>query len=215
MGRTDEGGSTAPDRARTLPARAAVDAPGGIAEARSWSRWLGGGTPREVLARIVHGDPLAVRRRASARLRARALFVDVDRVHLRSLARIARYAVRYRGRPSLDAWIAAQVDRAIDELLEEELAGAGAGACPMGPHSAHASLAGPLGLDPDAMRRACAAVNARADPDRRAFYALVVEGATLDELARAEGAPVSDLGRRLRAALEGVLRAASPAGGER
>src|SRR5262249_54272631 len=69
-----------------------------------WRRLLSG-TPREVLARLVQEDPLGVREKVAARLRADALLLDSDRVHLRVLARVSRFAGRYRGRPDLGSWI--------------------------------------------------------------------------------------------------------------
>ena len=51
---------------------------------------LAGGSPREILARLVDGDPLGLRAVVYERLRARAYLLEADRVFLRSLARVAR-----------------------------------------------------------------------------------------------------------------------------
>ena len=85
-----------------------------------WRRWLAGRSPREILVRIVQGDPLGVRSIVASRLRARALLLDAEGVHLRALARCARYAVRYTGRPALTDWLAEQVDGSIGDLLVAE-----------------------------------------------------------------------------------------------
>lgn len=177
---------------------------------RSWRKLLGG-TPREVLARLVQDDPLGIRATVAARLQADALLLDADRVHLRVLGRISRFASRYRGRPSLVDWIESIVADSVQELLREEheavrsrypgkLDAAGA----------FASLAPPLGLDPRAMRAACAAFNLLTFDERSAFADLVLRGRSLDEVARAVGESATEVARRARRALDAILACALP-----
>jgi DNA-directed RNA polymerase specialized sigma24 family protein len=173
---------------------------------------LMGGTPREILCRIVQGDPLELRTRVARRLRAENYLFDADRVHLRTLARCARFANRYQGRPDLDEWLDQIVGEAIDDLLREDLELArrtdrGADE----PSAAFTTLAKPLGLDPVAMRRACAAFNRLGAADRKAFFELVIEGGSLDELARASGDGATEIARRARRALDVLLHERTPA----
>jgi len=172
-----------------------------------WRRILAGKAPREVLARLVDGDPLGVRDSVHAGLRRRAYLFDADRVFLRSLARIARLAGRYHGRPALAVWLAELVDESLLDLLREDLEAERSGAPPDGPAlAAYEDLAAPLGLEPGRMRAVCTAFNRRPEPQRRAFFQLVIEGRSLDELARA-GPSATELARSARGALEAVLRA--------
>ena len=173
------------------------------------ARWraLLAGTPREVLSRIVPGDPLGLRSHVARRLTSDALLLDGDLVHLRSLARCARRAVRYTGRPELAAWLDEIVAEAIDEVLQEESEGDHAGSTSTVECGAFASLAPPLGLEPEAMRAACAAFNRMAIEERSAFFDLVIHKRTLDELASTSGEGATEIARRARRALEPFLRA--------
>ncbi len=167
---------------------------------RDWRRWLAGGSPREILARILPGDPLALRAIVARRLREAALLLDADRVHLRALARCARYAARYEGRPAIESWLEAQLAAAIEELSREELPPAGPGRT-----SAIGDLARPLGLSPDAMHRACRAFNQQPAEDRQAFFALVIEQFTLDDIAHRAGISAGEAARRARRGLDALL----------
>jgi DNA-directed RNA polymerase specialized sigma24 family protein len=172
-----------------------------------WRQLLAGGTPREILCRIVQGDPLGMRERVARRLHAEAYLLDADRVQLRALARCARFANRYPGRPELATWLDEIVDQAIEDLVREDVEGElereKAAALPS---AAFSALARPLGLEPEAMRRACAAFNQLPALDRTAFFALVLHGRSLDELARDGRESASDVARRARRALDLLLR---------
>lgn len=156
-------------------------------------------------------DPLGVRAVAAERIRARAVFHDLERVSLRAFALVARAQAETGAEPD-PAGLRGLVDRAIDQLLEEESRAARA-ARPDGPDGpaedtvpgAFVRFARPLGLDPQAMRRACARFHALDPEVRRAFFLLVVEGLPAEE------APAERVGdralamRRARHALD-VLR---------
>jgi hypothetical protein len=161
---------------------------------------LQGRSPKEILSRIVCGDPLRLRARAGRALEEQALFLDADRVCLRALALTSRPAVRYRGQPELEEWLGARVDEALAELLEE---GPECAAAP----GAFESLATPLGLDPLALGRACARFHRLPLADRRAFFDLVLHARSLDELARANTESATEIARRARRGLDALLAA--------
>jgi DNA-directed RNA polymerase specialized sigma24 family protein len=198
-------------RAQPKGTHAAVSGAGdgpGAHGGTGWQELLAGAGPREVLARLVDGDPLGLWAVVRERLRARAYLLDADRVFLRSLARVARYAPRYRGEPELEVWLAGIVDEALLDLLEEEREG-GAGPT-LGPDAVR-ELARPLGLDPAAMRAACRRFHELPEGERRTFQALLVEGRELDELARSTGESATAVARRARhALLTVILRNAAP-----
>jgi hypothetical protein len=176
-----------------------------------WRQLLAGGTPREILCRIVQGDPLEMRDRVARRLHDESYLLDADRVQLRSLARCARFASRYSGRPDFATWLDAIVDAAIDDLLREDLeVELDREKSTSTPGAAFVALAQPLGLEPGAMRRACASFNQLPAPDRRAFFELVIQGRALDELARQGRESASEIARRARRALDLVLQASAP-----
>lgn len=166
------------------------------------------GGPRDVLARIVDGDPLGLRPLLAARVRGRCLLVDADRVHLRALALCARHAPSYRGRPALEEWLTLLVDRALDEVIDEEAQRlVRSSTSHEVEDGAFAQLARPLGLAPEEARRACARFNRLPQEQREAFHAWVLERGTLDELARRTGLGASEFARRARRALSALLGA--------
>ena len=171
-----------------------------------WRAVLAAASPREVLARLMGGDPLGLAAVVEERLRARAYLFDADRVFLRTAARCARLAVRYRGDPPIARWLAERADEALLDLLrtdaESDLRGE-----PPPPErlAAFQVLARPLGLDPARMHRACLAHNQLPQEQRRAFRELLIEGRSLDELAANGGRSATDIARAARAALLVVL----------
>jgi hypothetical protein len=224
LAREPESGSPAGTQ---VVAQVSADSASAVA---GWQTLLSG-SPREVLARLVRDDPLEVRARVATRLRADALLLDGDRVHLRVLARISRASASYRGRPELSDWIDGAVAGSIEELVREEhesarsrsagrsdrvrersspsaLATASPGT------DAFTTLAAPLGLDPRSMRDACAAFDVLPFADRNAFFDLVLEAGDLDVAARAAGVSASEIARRARRALDAILAAALGAGAD-
>ncbi|MEO6708293.1 MAG: hypothetical protein ABI054_12585 [Planctomycetota bacterium] len=177
-----------------------------------WRSVLGGMSPREVLARLLQGDPLELRQVVAARLAQRAYLFDADRVHLRALAHCARYAVRYRGTPAIEIWLAEIVDQVLIELLREDVEAEKRGA-PVDSDelAALVDLARPLGLEPAAMRRVCLAHNLLREPERQAFHGLVIAGRGLEQVARDLGASGVEVARLARRGLEAVLIASGQA----
>jgi len=168
------------------------------------------GTAREVLARLVPEDPLGLRQRLAARVRARALLVDLEPVVLHALASCALRAAGWRGEPELERW--------LDERAEESLGAYLAGDTDErdeGMAGALAHFAPPLSLDARALSGACARFNRLPFEQREAFFALVLDQVAADRLARARGLSLPELARRARSGLE-VFRSAqraSPAAG--
>jgi len=161
--------------------------------------------PAQWIERLVDGDPLELRAAIDRRLRERALLVDAGRVHLRALALLARSGAERAPRPEPRAWIDACVERAIEDALAECLEVATGARAPESPSLS--ALGRPLGID---LRRACALLACFAGrplAERHAFVGLVLEGSSLDELARASGGSASEIGRRARRALDALLRA--------
>ncbi len=191
-------------QAKVEPARGKQTAEvGGVRLSARERGLLFGGTAREILARLLDGDPLGIRPLAASRLRTRCLLMDGDGIHLRALALCARHARHYRGQPAFGAWLRERVDAAIDALLAEqgrqgsdrEVEGSGV----------WSEMAPPLGLDPEGMRVACTAFNQLGQTERQAFFELVIDGRCPDEWAHASGINISELARCARRGLDAVL----------
>lgn len=165
------------------------------------------GSPEEVLARLLDGDPLELGARVAARLRERALLCDAERVLVRSLALVAGEASAWSGAPGLDAWLRERIDDAIEQTIDEDL-GPWNDSLPAR-SSPWIVFASPLGLDALALREACARFNRLAAEQREAFFLVVVDARPGDELCRARGISLSELGRRARQAFD-ALRAPLP-----
>lgn len=187
-----------------LPLDETADVSATRARAPKWSRLLAGSSPREILSRLVQGDPLGVRQKLARVLDEQALLLDADRAQLRALARCAREAMRYNGKPEIETWLEERVREALAEIVREDAEAVRANA-PIEPSSAFDALARPLELDPVEMRRACAAFNRLPLQDRRAFFDWVLRSGSLDRLARDAQTNASEIARRARRALEVLL----------
>lgn len=159
------------------------------------------GAPEAVLARLLPGDPLGLRARVAALVEERALLLDLERATLAVQASVALASAGACAASSLQAWLDARVEEALEELLRDGTAGAGL-----------ARLGEALGLDGAGLAAACARFDRLPEELRRAFVALVLEGERPDAQARAQGVSLGEFARRARAALEpfrGLARAAA------
>jgi hypothetical protein len=159
------------------------------------------GSPRQVLARLVDGDPLALERRVRRYLGERALLLDAERLFLRAVARAAFAAARWNGDTRLEPWLDAQIVRAASDLMDEDRAAEREGTPPVSTESRYAFLAEALGVEPDVARRACVVFNDLPERVRRVWWAAVVERSSLERcVSRGLGTP-ADVRADLRRAL--------------
>jgi hypothetical protein len=223
-------GSNDPSGARPAESRASTF---------DWRTLLAGASPREVLARLVAKDTLALRPRVATALAERCYLLDADAVYLRAVARVARFSTRYRGDPPLDVWLREQIDDAIgdclergcgdgeaervDELSKPPASGASTssdGACEsaeLDRSSVFRELARPLGLEPERMRAVCAGLNGCTSVERAAFFALVLDRENLEVAAARLALSPTDCARAARRALDLCMQLAtrSPRASER
>lgn len=179
-----------------------------------WRTLFAAASAREILARIVPDDPLGVRAVVARRLHDQALLADADRVHLRSLALVARWAPRYQGEPDFAVWLERIVDRALVEIVGDDLDEApvpavvntpGATAPSSEPESCIVASARALGLSAERLRSACRAFNRAPTDERRAFFELVLRARPLQDVARESGRSAVELARLARRALDTLL----------
>ena len=189
--------------------------------ALDWRRYLCGGGPSKVILRLAQGDPLGLRRVVGVCLAQRALLLDADWVHLRTMTRIAMAARSYEGLPAFALWLESQVAAAVEEVLDEEREFADMAPSMYGPEgcsphqpAVHRALGDPLGIDPDVSRRVCAAFNALPYQERHTFDSLILRGKDLDQMAVVLGVSASRLARRARRILDHLLVVAQKSPGE-
>ena len=167
-----------------------------------------GGSPLEVLEKILPDDPLGLSGMLRLRLRERALFLDFDLICLRLFAHVARMAPTRKPQVVLGDWLRLQVESVLNKALVEARKAPldWASPCAVPPGSAtFAQLAAPLGLDPADVSAACNRFHGLDDSVREAFFVLVLEGQSLDHAARLGTLTAPRLARRARRALD-VLR---------
>ncbi len=176
------------------------------------SEALRGRSPMEVLHRLLDHDPFELQGRSVGRLEARALLLAERRVYLRTLARVAYAAPKYRGVPPLDEWLEGRIDQAIEEILEEDLEAELSGEPLAVPYESRlVSLSESLGLEIGMTRRACLRFNALPDRARRAFFAVAIQGKTVHRyVAEGQGPPLTVVAD-LRLALDAL---SAPAAGD-
>jgi hypothetical protein len=162
---------------------------------------LRGRSPKDILARLLDGDPLEVRARCKERLHALALLLSLDRLQLRTLARIAHAASRWDGEPPLRQWVEGRIEYSMKELIEEDAERVRSGIPELGPgEGQYAFLAALLGIEPHLGPAACVAFNIQPEEVRRAFFAVVVEGKRVNRyVAEGNGSPQEVKDRLTRA----------------
>lgn len=167
------------------------------------SKLLHGGSPRQILGRLVDGDPLDLEKRCRTHLRHQGYFVDPDTVLHRSLARIAYDADLYRPERSIETFVERRVRKSVHELVEEQL-GEELGDISPGRSTEweyYRSIANAVSLPPDRARRICCALNALPVDARVAFHRVLVERAKLRAVAEELGRPLEVVQHDIRAGL--------------
>jgi hypothetical protein len=167
---------------------------------------LAGASPKEILARIVEGDPLDVYLLSQDRMTERAFMLDGHRLTLRSMARIAYHGKLYRGEPPLDLWISERIDEAIKDLVSEDRADEMRRIPADGPEDDRYSFLAELIDAPiDVARTICVRFNNLREKERKAFYAIYVLGKSFNRYVAEGNGPPSHLRQLLRTAAEAFV----------
>lgn len=170
-------------------------------------------SPREILAWLVDGDPLRIEERVTGRLADLALLVDAERLFLRSTARAAFAAARWRGDGELGAWLDLQIERAAKDLLDEDRAAERLGPVADPAEARYAFLADTLGIEAAVARRACVVFNALPLRVRRVWWRAVVERRSLEQCVSEGLGPARQVRADLERALLALSRLEDPGGG--
>jgi hypothetical protein len=169
---------------------------------------LQGTSPREILKKLLDGDPLEIEARCRERIETRAYLIDVTRLHLRAVARVARAAIGWKRDTSLGEFVMERIDYSAQELIQEdrqeELSGI---PCADADDVRFVFLAETLGIPKALARRACVAFNYLPERVRCAYFAVLVQGKTVNRyVAEGHGPP-----ERVKADIEMALRTISDA----
>ena len=169
---------------------------------------LRGHCARDILVRLVDGDPLELAARCRARQTERAVLVENHRLCLRTAARVAYAAARYRETPPFATWLCNRIDEAIIDIIREEREADRCGSAPPDATDPRFQfLSQILGIDLSLARKACIAFNMLSQEIRVTMWALLVHGKTIDQVV-AEGGVSSDRVRKhVRLAFDAMHRA--------
>lgn len=179
------------------------DGPDGFA----WRGLFEGRSPREILVRLLEGDPLGIEVRCEERVRERALLMNPHRLALRAFARTAHAAYSYRGMPPFRDWLQGCIDRAIDDLISEDLEEERrAIPAQLRPDESYPRVFESLGIEPELARRVCIVVNSMDDAMRHAFFAVYVRKVSVNHYVAEGNGPPQVVRALLEAALERLRR---------
>lgn len=134
-------------------------------------------------------------------MRQSAVLLDTDRVISAAAARLAFHALEYVGRQSLEAWLDERVDQAILDMRTEDEYEAEDGVPVAADDPRYLNLATQLGVDTETMRAGSIVFHQMPHEERAAFWALLIDGQTVEVHARRTRVPVRVATRRFERAL--------------
>ena len=142
--------------------------------------------PRQLLARILDGDPLDLELRCELRRDETCFLISVKRLYRKSAARIAHGGCRYTGKPPIEEWIGKCIDQSIRDILDEDESG-DRRKLPIKVKAHYELLSEELGFTPELSRAAHVCFNLLEENCRAAYFALCVHGLSLEEYAAKVG----------------------------
>jgi hypothetical protein len=163
--------------------------------------------PQEVLHRLLDGDPLQLGDRCRVHLRRRAFFLNVERLFFKAVARTSFAAMSYAGRPPLDPWLDACIDRAIEDMRSEQYDEEFRSLPPAlsEDQAFYLAFAQKTGIEMGLSRLACLALNSLPQESRLAFQAVGIEGKTIHRYVAEGNGPPERIRSLLRTVALSVL----------
>lgn len=143
---------------------------------------LAGSSPEAILAKITQGDPLRLHEMCGRRVRELSLLLDPDRLHEHSLSWIAVAATRAASGEIDSGWLTRMVDCTIERCLREDREQQHvAPGSPPADLKHYSFIHEAFGTESGLVRSAAVAFNALEQRARRGFFALLVEGKSVEE----------------------------------
>jgi PAS domain-containing protein len=161
---------------------------------------------RELLGRLVDGDPLSLRPRVLRMCREHALLMHADRLLMRALALCAFKGQLYTGSPPIEKWCDSVVQRAARDLLHEDLEREVGGELLLREDEVLFRLFVELfGVEPPLSRRASVRFHQAPLNARRVVWRITLEGRPIDAVAGLEGITQQEAEGHLRSVLESLI----------
>ncbi|MFT7485704.1 MAG: hypothetical protein ACI9F9_001554 [Candidatus Paceibacteria bacterium] len=162
---------------------------GPLTDPQAWLR----GSPEEVLERLADGDPFELARRVQRHLARNRLLMDEHRVYLHCLAFVARASFHYRGTPAVGCWLDQSVQAAINSF--DSQLGAGE------PGPRWRAMAARFRVPMVELDRACSKFQTLKLEAREAFFALVIEDRSIEQLVYPGGRSAVEIAKDARLGL--------------
>jgi hypothetical protein len=153
---------------------------------------------------LLDGDPLDLELRCERRRDELAYLMSRDRLLVKSAARCAHAGFSYRGEPPLKQWITDCIDLAVRDILTEDESAVRKN-LPVERPTFYEMLSEAVGFTPTVSRAAHVAFNELDTGPRAAYFALSVQGRTLEEYTAAGGGSPETIRRDLSKALETLI----------
>ena len=168
--------------------------------------------PRELLEKLVKSDPLELRRLCREHLSSSALLLDEGRLFLRATASVAHDAPRFDASTPLEDWLRDAVAGAAERLIVEDQESYESGIPPLESWDpVSPSLLERLPIEPRLARGVAVTFNRLPIEERRVFYALVIEGESLEACAQRTGRSAPSLRESVREILNCLSQLGPPA----
>lgn len=165
-------------------------------------------TPRSLLHHLCTVGVLGLTERCESHITREGLFLDIARLHARSLARIAYRALVDPLPKDLGTWIDMQVEQAALELVTEDML-LGADPIPTSAQDPIVRLAECLGISARTSQRACGHLNILPLEMRRICRRIFLEATSVEVCARDIGVSSSELRDRIEAIVLSIHRLAA------
>lgn len=166
------------------------------------------GNVQERLERIEDGDPLELHARSELQLRSEGLFIDPERLALRAMARVAVFSSEYEGVPGLDEWLDQVIHMSIQDLVreQEQEEFERISVFDSADKEFYLDFAAITKMPAKYGRLACLAMNKLPKEDRLTFWAIVVEGKSINRWVAEGHGPPQKVRQRLRSVGMRVLQ---------
>jgi len=172
-----------------------------------WGALFEGASSRDVLVKLITGDPLELGPRCRAVLEERQLLMSSYRLHLRSAARIAYAAYGRAGRGLGGEFLAERIEASLRDLLEEDDTAVLPSELEIDLNEPpYPRVAAILGIELQQALGACAAFNGLPDALRKRCFPVLIRGWSLRTCTERGLGPPDEIIEGLRTALQAIER---------
>ena len=161
--------------------------------------------PRQLLARILDGDPLDLELRSEQRRDETCFLISPKRLYRKSAARVAHGGFRYEGTPPIEEWLGKCIDQSIRDILDEDESG-DRKKLPIKVKEHYGALSEAIGFTPEISRAAHVSFNLLEQEQRAAYFALCVRGLTIEQYSERGGGTPEVIAKNIAIAANTIIQ---------